>query len=127
MDSQQEDFDEHEFYKAFGMVGKMSDSTLTAEVTKLASENPGLRKFLVPLLKTAKQHTEVEEDRGGNWTITFPNGKSVYLQGDDGGDFGKEMAKLEKVWAKNDKPKGPFKTYEDHLDAVTDGYSDIAE
>ena len=59
-------------------------------------------------------HFSAIEDRLGNWTITrFSDNASVYLQGDDAVEFADNHRILDAI----SYPSGPFKTYEEHVDA----------
>ena len=64
------------------------------------------------------------QDRIGNWTITrLSDGASVYLQGDDAIEFSDNHRILDAITY----PSGPFKTYEGHVDACLDAYTDVME
>jgi hypothetical protein len=69
-----------------------------------------------------KEHITWEKD-GGGLVITFPEGKTAYLQGEEANDLEDQLNTAEDKF----KPTPTFPTVEDVWDAMLDGYSDVAE
>lgn len=67
-------------------------------------------------------HYSAVQDRQGNWTITrFSDMAQCYLQGDDAIEFTDNHRILDAITY----PSGPFKTYEEHVDACLDMYDPV--
>lgn len=72
------------------------------------------------------KHYSHSEDRYGGVEILHPDGRSVYLQGDDASEALVEIAQIERIWtrgygpsgAARKKPFGPFESLEEQFDAL---------
>jgi hypothetical protein len=69
-----------------------------------------------------KDHIVWHKD-GGGLVITFPDGKTAFLQGDDAHNLEDELNSAEEKF----KPTATFPTVEDLWDAMLDQYSDVAD
>lgn len=67
-------------------------------------------------------HYSAATDRMGNVTITrLADMASCYLQGDDAVEFADNHRVLDAI----EYPSGPFRTYEEHVDACLGQYDEI--
>jgi hypothetical protein len=78
------------------------------------------------------------EDRFGNVELIGPDGRACYFQGDDAAAIMDEWNAVFAIWSRvfgrfaDGRPAyrkafGPFKSYEDHFDAMADQYDSILQ
>lgn len=69
-----------------------------------------------------KEHITWETDHVGGLTITFPSGKTAYLQGDDAHNLEQELRDAEDAF----EPNQNAESVEDVWDMILDAYEDVA-